>query len=235
MVDNGSQSTAGSEGARKQRTAYNFRRLRLAKGWTQEQCAARGGVSAGYIGKLEAPRIKSSWGPDSEEKWAAIFGVDPYEFHSPFNEASLPGCPQGFLNLPIYSSLSRSVVLSSLHGQSNGPVSVWPTPDVEVQLVLDPQNNAFWVNVDEKTFEPEIKQYSSVLLAKLVHAPKAIRSGRLVLVSGRQGLSLHHVIVGTQYLFVDCVDRSKQFTAAEKKVLSAKFEAYLVLGRYDRS
>ena len=59
--------------------AYNFARLRKKQGWTQEECAARGELSKGYIGAVEA-RLARSFSAEAEEKWAHIFGVSIAEF-----------------------------------------------------------------------------------------------------------------------------------------------------------
>jgi transcriptional regulator with XRE-family HTH domain len=68
------------------RTAYNFRRLRKAKGWTIKQAAEKGGVSFGYIGHLE--RGETGLGA-KKQKWADIFSVDIAEFLLPVDETQI--------------------------------------------------------------------------------------------------------------------------------------------------
>ena len=61
------------------RIAYNFRRLRQSKGWTQEDVAARAGVNKSGPAIIESGR--SAFSRRAQEKWARIFRVDISEFY----------------------------------------------------------------------------------------------------------------------------------------------------------
>lgn len=61
--------------------AYNFRRLRRQKKWTQKETAEKGEVGRTYITRIE--RANVGLGPSGQRKWAVIFGVDISEFFKP--------------------------------------------------------------------------------------------------------------------------------------------------------
>lgn len=63
------------------RVAYNFRRLRKQKKWTQEETAQKGEVGRTYITRIEIANV--GLGPSGQSKWAKIFGVDISEFFKP--------------------------------------------------------------------------------------------------------------------------------------------------------
>ena len=63
------------------RIAYNFRRLRQSKGWTQEDVAARAGVNKSGPAIIESGR--SAFSRRAQEKWAKVFEVDVSEFFRP--------------------------------------------------------------------------------------------------------------------------------------------------------
>ena len=63
------------------RIAYNFRRLRQSKGWTQEDVAARAGVNKSGPAIIESGR--SAFSRRAQEKWAKVFDVDVSEFFRP--------------------------------------------------------------------------------------------------------------------------------------------------------
>ncbi|MDA8172836.1 MAG: helix-turn-helix transcriptional regulator [Nitrospiraceae bacterium] len=63
------------------RIAYNFRRLRQIKGWTQEDVAARAGVNKSGPAIIESGR--SAFSRRAQEKWAKVFEVDVSEFFRP--------------------------------------------------------------------------------------------------------------------------------------------------------
>ena len=63
------------------RIAYNFRRLRQSKGWTQEGVAARAGVNKSGPAIIESGR--SAFSRRAQEKWAKVFDVDVSEFFRP--------------------------------------------------------------------------------------------------------------------------------------------------------
>lgn len=58
--------------------ARNLRRLRRAKGLSQEDLADRAGINRNYVGMLE--REENSATVDMLEKIAAVLEVDPVEF-----------------------------------------------------------------------------------------------------------------------------------------------------------
>ena len=58
--------------------AYNFKRLRKSKGWTQARAAELSGVDPSYIGQIETAQI--TFGTQAQMKWAEIFSVDISEF-----------------------------------------------------------------------------------------------------------------------------------------------------------
>ncbi|MDE8345360.1 MAG: helix-turn-helix transcriptional regulator [Acidocella sp.] len=58
--------------------AGNLRRLRNAKGISQEELADRADINRNYIGKLE--REENGATVDILEKIAEVLGVDPIEF-----------------------------------------------------------------------------------------------------------------------------------------------------------
>ena len=60
------------------RVAYNFRRLRKQKNWTQKKTAEKGDVSRTYITRIEIANV--GLGSSRLKKWAGIFGVDISEF-----------------------------------------------------------------------------------------------------------------------------------------------------------
>ena len=57
--------------------AGNLRRLRHAKGISQEELADRAGIDRNYVGKLE--REENAATVDMLEKLAQVLGVDPAE------------------------------------------------------------------------------------------------------------------------------------------------------------
>ena len=57
--------------------AGNLRRLRHAKGISQEELADRAGIDRNYVGKLE--REENAATVDMLEKLATVLGVDPAE------------------------------------------------------------------------------------------------------------------------------------------------------------
>ncbi len=57
--------------------AGNLRRLRHAKGISQEELADRAGIDRNYVGKLE--REENAATVDMLEKLAPVLGVDPAE------------------------------------------------------------------------------------------------------------------------------------------------------------
>ncbi len=62
---------------------YNFKRLRKARGWTQQEAAKAGGVNQAYISKIETGEVES-FGSEAEVKWSDVFGVGVSEFFKPF-------------------------------------------------------------------------------------------------------------------------------------------------------
>ncbi len=62
----------------RERVARNLRRLRNAKGISQEELADRADVNRNYVGMLEREEYAAS--VDMLEKLAAGLGVDPIEF-----------------------------------------------------------------------------------------------------------------------------------------------------------
>ena len=58
--------------------AWNFIRIRERLGLTQEQTAELGGVTVGYVGKVETAAV--SFGTRAQQKWSRIFNVDRTEF-----------------------------------------------------------------------------------------------------------------------------------------------------------
>lgn len=58
--------------------AYNFKRLREERGWTQDQLAAMRRVSQNYIAQIEGNHC--DFGARARKKWANTFGVDATEF-----------------------------------------------------------------------------------------------------------------------------------------------------------
>lgn len=74
------------------RVAYNFRRLRGQKKWTQEETARKGKVSRTYIARLEIANV--GLGPSGQKKWAGVFGVDISEFFKPITDEG-NGIPPG--------------------------------------------------------------------------------------------------------------------------------------------
>ena len=58
--------------------AGNLRRLRNAKGISQEELADRAGINRNYVGMLE--REENAATVDMLEKLADVLGVDPAEF-----------------------------------------------------------------------------------------------------------------------------------------------------------
>ena len=70
------------------RIAYNFRRLRLSKGWTQEDVADRAGVNKSGPSLIESGR--SAFGRRAQEKWAKVFEVDVSEFFRPIPNEEKP-------------------------------------------------------------------------------------------------------------------------------------------------
>ncbi len=66
---------------KEKRVAYNFRRLRRQKKWTQEKTAEKGEVSRTYITRIEIANV--GLGSTGQSKWAKIFGVDISEFFKP--------------------------------------------------------------------------------------------------------------------------------------------------------
>ena len=58
--------------------AGNLRRLRHAKGISQEELADRADIDRNYVGKLE--REENAATVDMLEKLAAVFEIDPAEF-----------------------------------------------------------------------------------------------------------------------------------------------------------
>ncbi len=58
--------------------AWNFVRIRDRLGMTQEQTAELGGVSVGYVGKVETAAV--SFGTRAQQKWSRIFNVDRTDF-----------------------------------------------------------------------------------------------------------------------------------------------------------
>jgi transcriptional regulator with XRE-family HTH domain len=58
--------------------AWNFIRIRERLGLTQERAAESGGVTVGYIGKVETAAV--SFGTRAQQKWARIFDVERTEF-----------------------------------------------------------------------------------------------------------------------------------------------------------
>ena len=58
--------------------ATNLRRLRHAKGLSQEELADRAGINRNYVGMLE--REQHSATVDMLEKLAEVLGADPAEF-----------------------------------------------------------------------------------------------------------------------------------------------------------
>ncbi|MDA8091600.1 MAG: helix-turn-helix transcriptional regulator [Nitrospiraceae bacterium] len=63
------------------RIAYNFRRLRQSKGWTQEDVAARAGVNKSGPALIESGR--SAFSRRAQQRWAKVFEVDVSEFFRP--------------------------------------------------------------------------------------------------------------------------------------------------------
>ena len=63
------------------RIAYNFRRLRLSKGWTQEATAAKAGVNKSGPALIESGR--SAFSRRAQQRWARVFEVDVSEFFQP--------------------------------------------------------------------------------------------------------------------------------------------------------
>ncbi len=63
------------------RIAYNFRRMRLSKGWTQEAVAARAGVNKSGPALIESGR--SAFSRRAQQRWAKVFDVDVSEFFRP--------------------------------------------------------------------------------------------------------------------------------------------------------
>lgn len=62
----------------RERVARNLRRLRNAKGISQEELADRADVNRNYVGMLEREEYAAS--VDMLEKLAAGLGADPIEF-----------------------------------------------------------------------------------------------------------------------------------------------------------
>ncbi len=63
--------------------ARNFRRIRQNLGLTQEGTAELGGVTTGYVGKVETAAV--SFGTRAQQKWSKLFGVDRTEFLTKLN------------------------------------------------------------------------------------------------------------------------------------------------------
>ncbi|MFC3070482.1 helix-turn-helix domain-containing protein [Phenylobacterium soli] len=57
--------------------ARNLRQLRQAKGWSQEEIAARADITANYVSSLEREEYAASL--DVLEALAAALGVEPIE------------------------------------------------------------------------------------------------------------------------------------------------------------
>ena len=58
--------------------AWNFIRIREGLGLTQERTAELGGVTVGYVGKLETSAV--SFGTRAQQKWSRLFNVDRTQF-----------------------------------------------------------------------------------------------------------------------------------------------------------
>ncbi len=58
--------------------AYNFIKIRERLGMTQEQTAEKGGVTVGYVGKVETAAV--SFGTRAQQKWSRILNVERTEF-----------------------------------------------------------------------------------------------------------------------------------------------------------
>lgn len=58
--------------------ARNFVRIRQSMGLTQAQTARLGGVSTGYVGKIETAAV--SFGTKAQQKWSRLFKVDRSTF-----------------------------------------------------------------------------------------------------------------------------------------------------------
>lgn len=87
--------------ARAKRIAFNFKRLREACGWTQIQAAEKLGVNRSYIGRIETGN--AGFGPNAQEKWARVFGVDMIEFFKPITgEGARPATTgEAYMRIPV--------------------------------------------------------------------------------------------------------------------------------------
>lgn len=58
--------------------AFNFKRLREERGWTQDKLASLQNVSQNYIAQIEGNHC--DFGVRARKKWAKFFGIDTSEF-----------------------------------------------------------------------------------------------------------------------------------------------------------
>lgn len=72
----------------RERVAYNFKRLRLKHGYTQEKLAEAASVSLGYIAQIENGLV--GFGTRAETKWAKFFKCDINEFKKRIDEVYIP-------------------------------------------------------------------------------------------------------------------------------------------------
>ncbi len=68
----------------KRRMAWNFKRLREQRGWSQEEAAGKINSLTNYIAQIEGQQC--SFGINARKKWAGIFEVDISEFYKPIVE-----------------------------------------------------------------------------------------------------------------------------------------------------
>ncbi len=81
------------------RIAFNFKRLRDSKGWTQEEAAAKAGIDRSYPGSIES--CCAGFGKRAQQRWAKVFGVDVSEFYKPlYAEEPKPTTMDGIWPIP---------------------------------------------------------------------------------------------------------------------------------------
>lgn len=100
-------------------TRHNFRRLRKEKRWSQQTVADKADCEQSYISKIET--ATASFGRDAEEKFAAIFEVDPMEFYRMPEDAQAP-------QMLVSGHLTEAGVI--LNGNSSEPVRVPYPPGI---------------------------------------------------------------------------------------------------------
>lgn len=221
----------------KQLVAFNFRRLRLANGWTQEQCAAKGGVSAGYIGKIESRNIKSSWGPDSEAKWSVIFNVQPFEFYkSPelVIEEKRTGSVEKRLDL-VNLAVFNAVPCGAMGTVEEVIIDWMPTSRDLLGNIPHPEINAFWVVARGNSMEPLIKDGTRVLVVNGYADGVVINNRDLVIVLIEDQVTLKRIYDnGDVFMLMPENHKEHDPILIPKAELRGTYTCiYKVLGRYE--